>query len=85
MTDISDDQIDQLLRQAENRLKNGTSSADSVPAADGGVSKAVSVPISTSTSTTTVQKQPSGSKNELSVREPPQPRMGQKSQAKVST
>lgn len=82
MTDISDDQIDQLLRQAEKRLRNDTSSAHSVPAADGGVSKAVSA--SASTPTTTVQKQPSGSKTDLSVREPPQPRTGQKGQAKVS-
>lgn len=80
MTDISDAQVDELLRKAEQRLRDGPAapaSADLVPAAARGVKP----------DTVTVVQQPakdsSSKKNDLSVRAPPQPQKGLKTKEKV--
>jgi hypothetical protein len=80
MTDILDAQVDELLRKAEQRLRDGpAASADLVPAAARGVKpdtvKVVQQPASESSS--------SSKKNDLSVRAPPQPQTGLKSKEKV--
>lgn len=81
MTDIPDDQVDELLRKAEQRLRNDAASAVTVPTA-----AVAGVKLDTSTA---VQPQPSNSgsssKTDLSVRAPPQPRTGLVGQAKVRT
>lgn len=79
MTDILDAQVDELLRKAEQRLRDGpAASADLVPAAARGVKpdtvKVVQQPASDSSSS---------KKNDLSVRAPPQPQTGLKSKEKV--
>ncbi|KAK7429500.1 mitochondrial 37S ribosomal protein rsm10 [Neonectria magnoliae] len=82
MTTILDDQVDELLRKAEQRLRDDAASAVTVPAA--AVAK-VKLDIST-----TVQSQASGnsasttSKADLSVRAPPQPRTGLSTQPKAT-
>ncbi|KAF7545908.1 hypothetical protein G7Z17_g8800 [Cylindrodendrum hubeiense] len=80
MTDISDDQVDELLRKAEQRLRNDAASAITVPTA-----AVVGVKLNASTA---VQPQPSNSgsssKTDLSVRAPPQPRTGLAGQAKAT-
>ncbi|KAK7409042.1 mitochondrial 37S ribosomal protein rsm10 [Neonectria punicea] len=83
MTTILDDQVDELLRKAEQRLRNDAASAVTVPdAAVAGVKLDIS---------TAVQSQASGnsansttSKTDLSVRAPPQPRTGLSTQAKTT-
>ncbi|RSL95545.1 hypothetical protein CEP52_012034 [Fusarium oligoseptatum] len=82
MTDISDAQVDELLRKAEQRLRDGpAASADLVPAAARGVKP---------DNTATVVQQPasdsssSSKKNDLSVRAPPQPQTGLKSKEKTT-
>ncbi|KAJ4312646.1 dTDP-fucopyranose mutase [Fusarium piperis] len=80
MTDISDAQVDELLRKAEQRLRDGpAASADLVPAAARGVKP----------DTVTVVQQPannssSSKKNDLSVRAPPQPQTGLKTKEKTT-
>ncbi|KAI8667440.1 30S ribosomal protein S10 [Fusarium sp. Ph1] len=81
MTDILDAQVDELLRKAEQRLRDGSAaSADLVPAAARGVKpdtvKVVQQPASESSS--------SSKKNDLSVRAPPQPQTGLKSKEKTT-
>ncbi|KAH7000049.1 Fcf2 pre-rRNA processing-domain-containing protein [Ilyonectria destructans] len=80
MTDISDDQVDELLRKAEQRLRNDAASAVTVPTAT-----VAGVKLDTSTA---VQPQPSNSgsssKTDLSVRAPPQPRTRLAGQAKAT-
>lgn len=81
MTDILDAQVDELLRKAEQRLRDGpAASADLVPAAARGVKpdtvKVVQQPASESSSS-------SSKKNDLSVRAPPQPQAGLMSKEKV--
>ncbi|RSL98282.1 hypothetical protein CDV31_012655 [Fusarium ambrosium] len=82
MTDISDAEVDELLRKAEQRLRDGpAASADLVPAAARGVKP---------DNTATVVQQPasdsssSSKKNDLSVRAPPQPQTGLKSKEKTT-
>lgn len=80
MTDILDAQVDELLRKAEQRLRDGpAASADLVPAAARGVKpdtvKVVQQPAASESS--------SSKKNDLSVRAPPQPQTGLKSKEKV--
>lgn len=82
MTDISDDQVDELLRQAEQRLKNDAASAITAPTVAVAGVKAEAL--------TAQQSQPqpstkSSSSKDLSVRAPTQPHTGQKGQAKVRT
>ncbi|KAH6975879.1 Fcf2 pre-rRNA processing-domain-containing protein [Ilyonectria sp. MPI-CAGE-AT-0026] len=80
MTDISDDQVDELLRKAEQRLRNDAASAVTVPTA-----AVAGVKLDTLTA---VQPQPSNSgsssKTDLSVRAPSQPRTGLAGQAKAT-
>jgi hypothetical protein len=79
MTDISDDQVDELLRQAEQRLKNDAASAVAVPTtAVAGVKASASKAVEPQRSSNS-----DSSSKDLSVRAPPQPRTGQKAQAKV--
>ena len=72
MTDISDDQVDELLHQAERRLKYGAASTVAHPVASG--LKAGEVPSGKS----------SAQPKELSIREPSQPKSSSKNQPKVS-
>ncbi|RSL72380.1 hypothetical protein CEP54_000944 [Fusarium duplospermum] len=81
MTDISDAQVDELLRKAEQRLRDGpAASADLVPAAAarGVTATAVQQPASDNSSSS------SSKKNDLSVRAPPQPQTGLKSKEKTT-
>ncbi|KAI5457925.1 Fcf2 pre-rRNA processing-domain-containing protein [Mariannaea sp. PMI_226] len=76
MTDISDDQVDELLRQAELRLKSDAASAVTAAKAEvDGVKLDASI---------VVQQQPSKNNSELSVRVPLQPQTGHKVQPKAT-
>lgn len=72
MTDILDDQVDELLHQAERRLRDGAVSAAVIPSASG-------LKATESTGITKSSIQP----KELSVREPSQPQSSSKNQPKV--
>ncbi|KAF5567638.1 member of the karyopherin-beta family nuclear import [Fusarium napiforme] len=84
MTDISDDQVDELLRKAEQRLKNGPASASAI------VSSTTSNAVVAGDAATTKQlvKQQNSSSNSsskkdgLTVRAPPQPQLGLKAKEK---
>ncbi|KAF5642906.1 member of the karyopherin-beta family nuclear import [Fusarium tjaetaba] len=84
MTDISDDQVDELLRKAEQRLKNGPVSASAI------VSSTTSNAVVAGDAATTKQlvKQQNSSSNSsskkdgLTVRAPPQPQLGLKAKEK---
>ncbi|KAH7144664.1 Fcf2 pre-rRNA processing-domain-containing protein [Dactylonectria estremocensis] len=80
MTDISDDQVFELLRKAEQRLRNDVGSAVTVPTATASGVK--------SDASSTVQQQAcnssSNSKMDLSVREPPRSEKGLAGQAKTT-
>ncbi|KAF4972619.1 hypothetical protein FZEAL_9562 [Fusarium zealandicum] len=85
MTDISDDQVDELLRKAEQRLKDGPASADPVPAAAGGVKPDSKAVVQQQQQLANNSGSSSGSKkNDLSVRAPPQPQMGHKVKEKTT-
>ncbi|KAH7140537.1 Fcf2 pre-rRNA processing-domain-containing protein [Dactylonectria macrodidyma] len=79
MTDISDDQVFELLRKAEQRLRNDVESAVTVPSAGAGVK---------SDASTAIQQQASNngsnSKTDLSVRDPTRPEKGLVDQAKTT-
>jgi hypothetical protein len=85
MTDISDDQVDELLRKAEQRLKDGPASASAI------VSSTTSNAVVAGDAATTKQlvKQQNSSSNSsskkdgLTVRAPPQPQLGLKAKGKV--
>ncbi|KAF4963886.1 hypothetical protein FSARC_8139 [Fusarium sarcochroum] len=70
MTDISDDQVDELLRKAEQRLKDGNASPTALVPADAGDAVANVKQQKTSDS--------SSKKDGLTVRAPPQPQSGLK-------
>lgn len=81
MTDISDDQVDELLRKAEQRLKDGSASAivsstnsNAVVAGDAATTKDVKQQNSSNSSS---------KKDGLTVRAPPQPQLGLKAKEKV--
>jgi hypothetical protein len=81
MTDISDDQVDELLRKAEQRLKDGSASAivstntsNAVVAGDAATTKNVKQQKSSDSSS---------KKDGLTVRAPPQPQLGLKAKEKV--
>ncbi|KAF5984851.1 member of the karyopherin-beta family nuclear import [Fusarium coicis] len=84
MTDISDDQVDELLRKAEQRLKDGPASASAI------VSSTTSNAVVAGDAATTKQlvKQQNSSSNSsskkdgLTVRAPPQPQLGLKAKEK---
>ncbi|RBQ67819.1 hypothetical protein FVER53590_09224 [Fusarium verticillioides] len=84
MTDISDDQVDELLRKAEQRLKDGPASASAI------VSSTTSNAVVAGDAATTKQlvKQQNSSSNSsskkdgLTVRAPPQPQLGPKAKEK---
>ncbi|KAG9502349.1 hypothetical protein J7337_005176 [Fusarium musae] len=84
MTDISDDQVDELLRKAEQRLKDGPASASAI------VSSTTSNAVVAGDAATTkqlVKQQNSSSyssskKDGLTVRAPPQPQLGLKAKEK---
>ncbi|KAM0428201.1 hypothetical protein ACHAPT_007102 [Fusarium lateritium] len=77
MTDISDAQVDELLRKAEQRLRDGpAASADLVPAAARGVKKPDTVTVVQPQQSANSSGSSSSKKNDLSVRAPPQPQTG---------
>ncbi|KAF5634563.1 member of the karyopherin-beta family nuclear import [Fusarium sp. NRRL 52700] len=80
MTDISDDQVDELLRKAEQRLKDGSATAivssttsNAVVAGDAATTKHVKQQNSSDSSS---------KKDGLTVRTPPQPQLGLKGKEK---
>jgi hypothetical protein len=81
MTDISDDQVDELLRKAEQRLKNGSASAIAT------TNSTAIVPVAAGDAATDVKQQKSSDssskKDGLTVRAPPQPQLGLKVKEKV--
>ncbi|KPM36885.1 37S ribosomal protein S10, mitochondrial [Neonectria ditissima] len=78
MTAILDDQVDELLRQAEHRLRNDAASAVTVPAPSvAGVKLNVSTAVSQASGN-------SASKTDLSVRAPLQPQTGLSTQRKAT-
>jgi len=82
MTDISDDQVDELLRQAEQRLKNGSAivsstTSNAVVAGDAATTKQLVKQQNSSSSSS------SSKKDGLTVRAPPQPQLGLKAKEKV--
>jgi hypothetical protein len=81
MTDISDDQVDELLRKAEQRLKNGSASAIAT------TNSTAIVPVAAGDAATDVKQQKSfdssSKKDGLTVRAPPQPQLGLKVKEKV--
>lgn len=82
MTDISDDQVDELLRKAEQRLKDGSASAITTTTTSTAV-----VPAAAGDAVTDVKQQKSSDssskKDGLTVRAPPQPQSGLKVKDKV--
>ncbi|KAF4467579.1 hypothetical protein FALBO_5558 [Fusarium albosuccineum] len=84
MTDISDDQVDELLRKAEQRLKNGSASADLVPAAAGGVKPDAGTVVQHQQQPANSSSSSGSKKSDLSVRAPPQPQMGPKTKEKTT-
>jgi len=85
MTDISDDQVDELLRKAEQRLKDGSASASVSAIVSSTTSNAV---VAGDAATTKHAKQTNASnssskKDGLTVRAPPQPQLGLKAKEKV--
>lgn len=85
MTDISDDQVDELLRKAEQRLKDGSASASASAIVSYTTSNAV---VAGDAATTNHVKQQNSSnssskKDGLTVRAPPQPQLGLKAKEKV--
>ncbi|KAF5581331.1 member of the karyopherin-beta family nuclear import [Fusarium pseudocircinatum] len=82
MTDISDDQVDELLRKAEQRLKDGSASAivssttsNAVVAGDAATTKQLVKQQNSSSNS-------SSKKDGLTVRAPPQPQLGLKAKEK---
>ncbi|VTO83738.1 unnamed protein product [Fusarium graminearum] len=77
MTDILDDQVDELLRKAEQRLKDGSASAITATTTSTAV-----VPVAAGDAVTDVAQQKSSNssskKDGLTVRAPPQPLSGLK-------
>jgi hypothetical protein len=82
MTDILDDQVDELLRKAEQRLKDGSASAIVATTTSTAV-----VPAAAGDAVTDVKQQKSSNssskKDGLTVRAPPQPLSGLKVKEKV--
>jgi hypothetical protein len=83
MTDILDDQVEELLRKAEQRLKNGPASGIAST-----TSTAVAVPVVAGDVVADAKQQKtsdsSSKKDGLTVRAPPQPLSGLKVKEKVS-
>ncbi|PNP75095.1 hypothetical protein FNYG_11583 [Fusarium nygamai] len=84
MTDISDDQVDELLRKAEQRLKDGSASASAIVSST--TSSAVVAGDAATTKQLVKQQNSSSSssskKDGLTVRAPPQPQLGLKAKEK---
>lgn len=87
MTDISDDQVDELLRKAEQRLKDGSASASASAIVSSTTSNAVVAGDVATTKQHVKQQNSSNSsskKDGLTVRAPPQPQLGLKAKEKVT-
>ncbi|KAF4450598.1 30S ribosomal protein S10, mitochondrial [Fusarium austroafricanum] len=86
MTDISDDQVDELLRKAEQRLKDDSASA--ITSTTPSTTAVVPVVTGDAATTTDVKQQKSidssSKKDGLTVRAPPQPQSGLKVKEKTS-